>query len=156
MASSRLRRWWPLLRPTWPYLIGGLLAGMGFAALSGVGLPVMLKTVLPIFFGREEEASPWVVRTARSLFGEQYQDRLLLLACLGMPGVFLLRGLCSFLNRYWINRAGFVFLGESAPGRVRKVADPAAGVLSAAPDRGPDESLWCMMPRTASVADLCW
>lgn len=109
-AVGRLQRWWPLLRPTWPYLIGGLLAGMGFAALSGVGLPVMLKTVLPIFFGREQEASPWVVRTARSLFGREYEERLLMLACLGMPVVFLLRGLCAFLNRYWINRAGFVFL----------------------------------------------
>lgn len=107
---SRLRRWWPLVRPAWPHLAAGLLAGVGFAALSGAGLPAMLKTVLPIFFGREQEASPWVVQTARTLFGEAYQERLLLLACLGMPVVFLLRGLCAFLNRYWINRAGFVFL----------------------------------------------
>lgn len=109
-TDSRLRRWWPLVRPSWPYLVAGLLAGVGFAALSGVGLPVMLKTVLPIFFGREQEASPWVVAAGRRLFGEHYQDRLLLLACWGMPVVFLLRGLCAFLNRYWINLAGFVFL----------------------------------------------
>lgn len=109
-GAARLHRWLPFLRPAWPYLVAGLLAGVGFAALSGAGLPAMLKTVLPIFFGREEEASPWVVEAARKLFGEPYSERLLLLACLGMPAIFLLRGLCGFLNRYWINRAGYVFL----------------------------------------------
>ncbi|MCS7090882.1 MAG: ABC transporter ATP-binding protein [Verrucomicrobiota bacterium] len=107
---ERFKQWWPLIRPAWPFMVGGLLAGVGFAALSGAGLPAMLKTVMPIFFGQEQEASPWVVQTARYLFGEHYQDPLLLLACLGMPVVFLLRGWCSFLNRYWVNQAGFIFL----------------------------------------------
>jgi subfamily B ATP-binding cassette protein MsbA len=109
---ARCTRLWPFLRPGWPFLLGGFLAGMAFAALSGAGLPAMLKTVMPVFFGREEEAAPQVVAAARALFGEHYQEKLLLLACLGMPVVFLLRGLSAFLNRYWVNQAGFIFLDE--------------------------------------------
>ncbi len=106
----RWRRLRPFLRPAIIPLTGGLLAGMAYAALSGAGLPAMVKTVLPIFFGREAEASPRVVAAARSLFGESYQDKLLLVACLGLPAIFLLRGLGAFLNRYLINQAGFIFL----------------------------------------------
>lgn len=106
----RYRRLLPLLRPAvWP-LVGGLLAGVAFAALSGVGLPAMVKLVLPVFFGREDEASPKVVAVARALFGEDYQGKLLLVACFGLPVIFLLRGICAFLNRYLVNRAGFMFL----------------------------------------------
>lgn len=106
----RYHRLLPFLRPAMGHFVGGLLAGVGFAVLSGAGLPAMLKTVLPIFFGREQEASPRVVAWGRALFGEAYADKLLLVACLGMPVVFLLRGICSFLNRYLINLAGFIFL----------------------------------------------
>lgn len=110
LFSRRCRRLLPLLRPAlWP-LGAGLLAGAGYAVLSGVGLPAMLKTVLPVFFGREDEASPRVVAVARSLFGEDYHRRLLLVACFGLPVVFLLRGICAYLNRYLINLAGFIFL----------------------------------------------
>lgn len=109
-SARRYRRLLPLLRPAvWP-LVGGLLAGVAFAALSGAGLPAMVKTVLPIFFGREEEASPRVVAVARALFGEDYQGKLLLVACFGLPVIFLLRGVCAFFNRYLVNRAGFLFL----------------------------------------------
>jgi subfamily B ATP-binding cassette protein MsbA len=73
-------------------------------------LPAMLKTVLPVFFDREEEASPQVVAWARALFGAAYQDKLLVVACLGLPVLFLARGVCSYLNRYLMNHAGFVFL----------------------------------------------
>jgi subfamily B ATP-binding cassette protein MsbA len=87
-----------------------LLAGVAFAVLSGVGLPAMVHTVLPIFFGHEEEASPKVVAVARALFGEDYQGKLLLVACFGLPVIFLLRGVCAFFNRYLVNRGGFLFL----------------------------------------------
>ncbi len=98
------------MRPAAWQMAGGILAGVAFAALSGVGLPVMLKYVLPIFFGLEEKASPQVIEFGKRLFGEDYQDPLLLLSCLALPALFLLRGLASFANRYWINQAGYIFL----------------------------------------------
>ncbi|RME92086.1 MAG: ABC transporter ATP-binding protein [Verrucomicrobia bacterium] len=109
-AQPSLRLLKPFLRPAvWP-MVGGFVSGLGYALMSGVGLPAMLKTVMPVFFGREEEASPQVVAAAKALFGEDYAAKLLLVACLGMPAVMLLRGLCALMNRYLLNLAGFRFL----------------------------------------------
>lgn len=51
-----------------------------------------------------------IERWAYWLFGDDYQDRLLLTACLALPLVFLVRGICSFLSQYLTNFAGFVVL----------------------------------------------
>jgi len=90
--------------------IGGLLAGAAYSISSGVGLPVMFKTMLPIFFGKEDEASPAVIAFAKRMFGEVYADKLLIVACLALPVIFLVRGLSAFANRYLISAAGFRIL----------------------------------------------
>jgi subfamily B ATP-binding cassette protein MsbA len=92
------------------HFVGGLLAGGVYAVSSGVGLPVMFKTLLPIFFGEEEEAPKIVVETARNFFGPDYAAKLLLVACIGLPLIFAIRGLADFTNRYLINKAGFLVL----------------------------------------------
>ncbi len=92
------------------HFIGGLLAGAVYAVSSGVGLPLMFKTLLPIFFGKEDEAPKVVVEVARRLFGEGYVDKLMLVACIGLPLIFAIRGVAAFANRYWINQAGFIVL----------------------------------------------
>jgi subfamily B ATP-binding cassette protein MsbA len=89
---------------------GGLLAGALYSVSSGVGLPVMFKTMLPIFFGKEQEASPVVVTYARRIFGEAYVGKLLLMACVALPLIFLVRGFSAFANRYLISEAGFRIL----------------------------------------------
>jgi subfamily B ATP-binding cassette protein MsbA len=113
-AHSRgFRRLWPYFKPARIYFIGGLIAGAVFAAASGVGLPMILYVVAPVIFGKQGEASQqsqWVTEGARWLFGETYTDKLLLVACLALPLIFLVRGLSSFLNRYWTNKAGFLLL----------------------------------------------
>lgn len=96
----------------WP-MAGGFVTGLLYAALSGAGIPLMMKTVMPVFFNAEEDASPYVVSAAKAMFGEgQYRDKLLLVACLGVPLIMLLRGVCAVLNRYLVNLAGFRFLDE--------------------------------------------
>jgi ATP-binding cassette, subfamily B, bacterial MsbA len=107
------RRLWPYFKPARIYFIGGLLAGAVFAAASGVGLPMILYVVAPVIFGKQDDVSQQsrvVEEWARWLFGEQYADRLLLVACLALPLIFLIRGVSSFLNRYWTNKAGFLML----------------------------------------------
>lgn len=92
-------------------MVGGFVTGMFYAALSGAGIPATMKLVMPIVFGDEANASPYVVSAAKALFGEQnYQERLLLAACLGVPLIMLLRGVCAVFNRYLVNLAGFRFL----------------------------------------------
>ena len=130
----RLRRHFPLVKPArWPFL-GGLLAGIIFAVTTGAGLPLMLKIVVPVIFGQEQkprELSPTLVSVAqslhleglleklhtldlatvaRSLWGEDYRDRLLLTACAALPLIFLVRAVAAFLNRYLLNKVGFIAL----------------------------------------------
>jgi ATP-binding cassette, subfamily B, bacterial MsbA len=109
-AFQRYRRLWPFFKPARGVALLGIIAGVAFAGLSGVGLPTMLKYVLPIFFGKENEAHPKVIEYGRQWFGENYQEPLLLVACLALPVLFLLRGLAAMANRYWTNEAGFIFL----------------------------------------------
>jgi subfamily B ATP-binding cassette protein MsbA len=90
--------------------IGGLLAGIVYAATTGAGVPLMLKYLAPILFRDMEHASPKVIALAKSWFGEDYHAQLLLTACLCMPLLFLVRAIALFFNRFLINRAGFLVL----------------------------------------------
>jgi subfamily B ATP-binding cassette protein MsbA len=151
-SFARYRRLLKYLKPAkWPF-VGGILAGLIYAAASGVGFPLMLYVVAPVIFGESqtpaqqrsaangatnlpptaalapstnisataptaatkqnqaEQAQQFLQTWAQRLFGGDYRDSLLLAACLGMPLIFLLRGISAFLNRYWINQAGFLML----------------------------------------------
>jgi len=107
---GRYRRHLHHMRKARWHFIGGLLAGAVYAVSSGVGLPLMFKTLLPIFFGKEEEAPKVLVDFSRRFFGEGYAEKLLIVACVGLPLIFAIRGLAAFVNRYWINQAGFIVL----------------------------------------------
>ena len=109
-ALGRIRRLLPHLKPARWDILGGLLAGVVYSISSGVGLPVMFKTTMPIFFGKPEDASPIVVHWSKVFFGAHYADKLLLVACLGMPLIFAIRGFASFLNKYLITRGGYIIL----------------------------------------------
>lgn len=98
------------IKPARWVFAGGLLAGAFYSASSATGIPVVAKVVLPVFFGREGEASPVVVEFAKRLFGERYQENLLLAACIGLPLMFVFRGIGAFLNRYLVNKAGYMVL----------------------------------------------
>jgi subfamily B ATP-binding cassette protein MsbA len=86
------------------------LAAAVFAACSGAGLPVAMKYLLPIFFNEVEKIDPKLLEISQKLFGDAYVDRLMLIACIGLPLVFIVRGLAAIANRYWINQAGFIVL----------------------------------------------
>jgi subfamily B ATP-binding cassette protein MsbA len=106
----RFRRHLHNIKPARWHFIGGLLAGVVYSVTTGVGIPVMVKTVLPAIFGNEGEASPAVVRYAKQLFGDRYPEKLLLTACIALPVIFLVRAAATFLNRYLMNMGGFVAL----------------------------------------------
>ena len=108
-GMARLRRHLPFLKPARWYFVGGLVAGWIFALSTGAGIPAMLKTVFPVIF-EDKDAPMAVVKFARTLFGEQYQNKLLLAVCLALPLIFFIRGAAAFANRYWLNKMGFVAL----------------------------------------------
>lgn len=59
---------------------------------------------------RPGNTQSFVVATAQKFFGDDYRHGVLLTACIGLPLLFLIRGLSMFANRYLVNRAGFVML----------------------------------------------
>jgi subfamily B ATP-binding cassette protein MsbA len=69
-----------------------------------------MKYLLPIFFDKKDEINPQVVSFARTLFGDSYLNGLMVAACVGLPLMFLIRGLASIANRYLVNQAGFIVL----------------------------------------------
>ena len=93
----------------WP-LVGGLLFGLLYSASTGLGVPLAIRYLLPIFFDEKDKIDPTAVEIARYILGENYVDRLLMVACVGFPLVFALRGLAAFANRYLINKVGFIVL----------------------------------------------
>jgi subfamily B ATP-binding cassette protein MsbA len=121
----------PFVKPARWHFLAGLVAGLIYAVSTGAGLPVMGKFVLPVIFDQEaepKEISPQVLAIAeffhldgvvknfslaalaRAFFGEDYRDKLLLTACLALPLIFLIRGIAAFLNRYLLNKVGFIAL----------------------------------------------
>ena len=107
---GRYRRHLHHLRPARWHLIGSLIAAAVFAITTGAGLPIAMKYLLPIFFHKQDKIDPMVVDFARRLFGESFEGSLLLLACIGLPLVFVIRGAAAIANRYWVNEAGFITL----------------------------------------------
>ncbi len=106
----RYRRHFRHLRPARWHIIGGVLAGVVFGLSTGAGLPAVMNYLLPIFFNQQDKINPHVVEFSRRFFGEDFVSSLMIVACVGLPLVFVVRGIASLLNRYWINQAGFIVL----------------------------------------------
>lgn len=84
----------------------GVIAGLVYAAASGLGLPLMTKVVFPVLFESEAAESSWYMRWLTDRLGEVSRDQLLIFTCLWIPAVFLLRALAAFTNGYFIHYSG--------------------------------------------------
>jgi subfamily B ATP-binding cassette protein MsbA len=107
---ARYRRHLHHLSPARWYFAGGILSALVFAVSTGAGLPMAMKYLLPIFFQQQEKIDPRVVQFSQRLFGDDYVNSLMLLATLGLPLVFAVRGVAAIANRYLINKAAFIVL----------------------------------------------
>lgn len=106
----RYRRHLHHLRPArWP-ILGGLIAGGVFALSTGAGVPVALKYLIPVLFNETSQIDPKFLELVQRYLGEAFRDRLLLIACIGLPLIFIIRGLAAMANRYLINKAGLIVL----------------------------------------------
>ena len=86
----------------------GTLAAILYGVSSGAGLPLMLRTAVPVIFEKEEgtaEVSPFFLRFVDVVFGND-TNSLLIASCLFIPAVFLMRGIGGYLSAYWMSEVG--------------------------------------------------
>ncbi|MGF1450152.1 MAG: ABC transporter ATP-binding protein [Opitutales bacterium] len=79
------------LRAHWALLLAGLVFSLIFGASSGFGIPAIFEKVFrPVLESTERDHTLWEVVGL----------------CLLLPGIFLVRGVTSFLGAYLLNKAG--------------------------------------------------
>ena len=112
-----MRQFWPYivsLKTGKRYYVWGIIFGMIFAAASGAGIPGMMTWVLPKVFNNSEN-----------------MDLLrLIYAVLGIPAVFILRGIAGYLNVYFINKGGILILEQLRAKYYRKLLDIEVGYFN--------------------------
>ncbi len=83
------------LRAHWALLLGGIFFSLLFGASSGFGIPAVFETVFrPVLESTDRAYTLWEVAAL----------------CLLLPGIFLVRGVTSFLGAYLLNKAGLYVL----------------------------------------------
>lgn len=112
------------MRQFWPYIVAlksgkrfylwGILFGIIFAGASGAGIPGMMTWVLPQVFSDAENMN--IMR--------------LIYAVLGIPAIFILRGIAGYLNVYFINKGGILILEEIRASYYRKLLDIEIGYFN--------------------------
>ncbi len=85
----------------------GVLAGLIYALASGVGMPLMIKVVLPVLFQEGEKGGhEWYEEWMATQLGSITQQQLLIVTCLWIPLVFLIRSASNYANSYLIQYCG--------------------------------------------------
>lgn len=87
----RLRPYFSYLRPHQGLLILAIACGIIAGIASGLGLPLMVKKVFPVIFARDAEPLPAWKLAAVTLW---------------IPFIFLIRGIATYLNTYFIQLVG--------------------------------------------------
>lgn len=102
----RYLHYYKYLRPVrWQFGLG-VLAGLVYAAASGAGLPLLVKTVFPILFHTGDGGGNRYEIMMRDWLGHISRDQLLFVTCLWIPIMFLIRAVASYSNSYLIQFAG--------------------------------------------------
>ncbi len=104
---KRFNPYFHYLKPVKAKLIIGIIAGLIAGAAMSAGLPLMMKHVFPVIFadektGMTEETPAWLEYIAG--------DNLLMVACLMLPVVFVVSGVCGYISKLLINFVGLKVL----------------------------------------------
>jgi subfamily B ATP-binding cassette protein MsbA len=90
----------------WQFALG-VVAGLIYAAASGLGMPLMVKVVFPILFKEGGKAGDeWYQVWVAERLGGISDERLLFLTCLWIPAIFLTRSIANYANSYLIQYCG--------------------------------------------------
>ena len=100
---KRFRAYFHYIKPVRLKLIIGIIAGViGGAALSA-GLPIMTHQVFPVIFQDEDTG---VTKQAPAWLESLAGDHVILVACLMLPLVFLVSGVCGYVSKLLLNYVG--------------------------------------------------
>lgn len=114
MSKKKEQSFYELARPLLqkylpPYkwlVVWGIVAGIVAAAASGFGLPVIVQKVCPVVFG-EVPAPEWLTAyLADYVAPEDMPTFTLIASALIIPFVMSLRGIATYVNAYFLTRAG--------------------------------------------------
>lgn len=97
------------LMPHFRWLVITFITGLITAAVSGLGVPLMVKFVFPIVFYTGEGELPLLMQYIPSL-QEMAPLTLLMLACASMPLIFAIRGVAMWANHVVVNVLGLRIL----------------------------------------------
>ena len=97
------------LLPHYVWLVVSLLTGIITAAVSGLGVPLMVKYVFPVVFYSGSGEEPLLLQHVPAL-KELAASTILILACASMPLVFALRGVAMWANHVVVNILGLRIL----------------------------------------------
>ena len=106
---KRFRPYFHYLKPVRVKLVVGILAGIIGGAAMSAGLPLMVDKVFPVIFaskdtGKTEEAPAWIDWLAG--------EHILIVACLMLPAIFVLSGVCNYLSKLLLNYVGLKVLED--------------------------------------------
>ncbi len=114
---KRFRPYLKYFHPVRWHFVGGLVAGLIYAAATGAGLPLAAKVVLPLIFeedrGAEAAEDPhWLIEVIQNFFQGIGPQQLVVIACAWLPIMFFFRAAGGFLSSYLISFCGFRFLEQ--------------------------------------------
>lgn len=114
-----MKRFLPYLKyfkPVKWHFVGGVIAGLIYAAASGAGFPLAAKSILPLIFEADPaapaETSNWFTETLHRWFGDLERNTLVIIACAWLPIVFFFRAIGGFYSGYLVSYCGFRFLEQ--------------------------------------------
>ncbi|MCX8240082.1 MAG: ABC transporter ATP-binding protein [Akkermansiaceae bacterium] len=114
-----MKRFLPYLKyfkPVKWHFVGGVIAGLVYAAASGAGFPLAAKSILPLIFDADAatpaETSNWFTGILSRWFGDLGRNTLVMIACAWLPIVFFFRAIGGFYSGYLVSYCGFRFLEQ--------------------------------------------
>lgn len=97
------------LMPHFRWLVITFITGLITAAVSGLGVPLMVKFVFPIVFYAGDGELPLLMQYIPTL-QEMNHMTVLMLACASMPLIFAIRGVAMWANHVVVNILGLRIL----------------------------------------------
>jgi len=106
---KKFKPYFPYLKPVKAKLIIGVIAGLIGGACFSAGLPFMMDKVFPVIFTNQDtgiraDAPAWL----EWLGG----DNIVLVACLLMPAIYMVSGVCKYLSKVLLHYVGLRVLEQ--------------------------------------------